>query len=762
MAVEINGIGQSGLGQLLLEAANPNIYRINAFRVLELPVECSDRDIRKRTQLVEVSQKIGQPAQPGPGRALPLEPPADEYTFGAAVQRLRDPEPRFIDEFFWFWPHELGNSGKDEALQALHENDLEGAVEVWANYVNNYSADNVSMHNLAVLAHASALDLEARAASRPLDSSDLKKLDIYWRQTFKRWCTLKNHDGFWNRLEARVREFGDPRLNGDTVHLMRDMLPLGLLTINAKLAIAASERNDDPGIARQLSVMSASGFNETQINEAFQHCIEPVRKQVSTSCKSAQSQADKDPVHADQAAEALLEQCRPLLQTIDRLLPANSSARQAVHDEVALCGLGLIVPYGNKTENWSEALRLLRLYEPLAMGQVAKNRIEDNLRALKGNLDSGNDWCAEGYYDLPESILSQLELARDLMKTDRYDEAVDKLERLLRQVDDSHKHFVRKPLATCLNLRSNSRFAQAADQLNKPRWMIEQIRSNVAAGHTDVLMTAIAVQQGSEQYAAQSGSLVCMCCRRKVNRWVTFTFQEVKMLACPDCSSRDDQELARRKETFASALQTGYSELNRARELDPSNQSIQNNLEALQQIAKDLDISLRSTPSARDKPVTAAASSPKPAAAVDRNPPSRTASTPAKTREPRTINTGQANFWGILVVALLFGLGFGYFSTSETSSFLGTSSLAWILRGAIFSYFPIAAAYLITYRPSAVFWTILLANLMFNFLYAGISNIGLFTGIFWNCRCQAGCFSNSLNKSRLPFYQCSCAPGVSF
>lgn len=743
MAVELSANGSSGLGHLLLEAANPNIYRINAFRILELPVDCGDRDIRKRTQMVDYSQKIGQSPQPGPGRALPLEPAVDEYTFLAAVQRLRDPEPRFIDEFFWFWPHDLGQGSNDEALKALKDNDLEGAVEIWVDFVNNYSTDNVSMHNLAVLAHASALDLEARAAAHPLNSSDLQKLDTYWRQTFKRWNTLKNNDNFWRRLEGRVREFSDPRLNGDTVQLMREMLPLGLLTINAKLAIAASERKDEQGLKRQVEVMNASGFSEAQINDALQRCIEPVRKQVSIYCKNAQSQAERDPVHADEVAATLLDQCEQQMITIDRLLPPNSPTRQAVHDEVALCGLNVVVTFGNKTENWAEALQLLKRFEPYAMGRSTINRIEENLRTLKGNLDSGNDWCADGYYDLPEPIQAELENARELMKSERFEESITILEQMLQQVEERYRPMVRKPLATCLNLRSNVRFARATEELNRPRWLVEQIRQNVAAGHSDVLMTAVAVKSDGEQYAASTGTLVCMSCRKKVNKWVTFTYQDIKMLACPECSERDDEELERRKVSFSAALQEGYRDLSRAIELDPSNQSVKNNLEALRQIASDVGVPLTETgrpkeskarhaeinnareTSAQARPRTSQSSEPgieQPESRSSEASRTQTPSRPAQTKEPRVVNTGQANLLGIVIISLIFGLGFGFINRYLlSSSLLGQSLLFNLLRTAIFAFFPLGAAYVITYRASTVFWTSLLGNMLF-FIPTGLAS----------------------------------------
>lgn len=215
----------TNLGSLLLEAAQPNIYSINAFRILELPVDCGEQDLSKRQKMIDIANKNDQPPPAGPGRALPLDETPDFYTIHNALERLRDPERRFIDEFFWFWPHALGDGRGDEALAVLRERNLEGAVEIWTDYANTYSEENVSVHNLAVLSHTLALDLENKSLAAPLSDAQLKKLEIYWKQTYKRWKMLLSHEGFWSRLVAHVKDFGDPRLDSSTVDEMRRMLP---------------------------------------------------------------------------------------------------------------------------------------------------------------------------------------------------------------------------------------------------------------------------------------------------------------------------------------------------------------------------------------------------------------------------------------------------------------------------------------------------------------------------------------------------------
>lgn len=144
---------------ILLESSNPGLYTHNAFRVLELPVDATPRDIMKRQQMIEMARKTGMPIPPGPARCLPLlNPPPDEDAIRHAVQRLQDPERRMVDELFWFWPHSLGQSKTDEGLRTLGQGDAEKTKALWAKQAMQQSESFVSLHNLAILTHVSVLE----------------------------------------------------------------------------------------------------------------------------------------------------------------------------------------------------------------------------------------------------------------------------------------------------------------------------------------------------------------------------------------------------------------------------------------------------------------------------------------------------------------------------------------------------------------------------------------------------------------------------
>ena len=147
----------------LFKMARPDIYRINGFRVLELPVTASPREISSQLRKLNLMENFGDISQREKG-VLALTPLPDSDIRSAAVHRLNDPESRLVDEFFWFWPLRPGLAeDMDEATVAIKRNDFQKAVSIWNRHELEGSEANVSMHNLmpcnTSLSFWSSLDL---------------------------------------------------------------------------------------------------------------------------------------------------------------------------------------------------------------------------------------------------------------------------------------------------------------------------------------------------------------------------------------------------------------------------------------------------------------------------------------------------------------------------------------------------------------------------------------------------------------------------
>jgi hypothetical protein len=378
--------------EIIAKMARPDIYRINAFRVLQVPVTASARDISSRLRKLEIIEKFEGKGQTE-SSILPLIPAADIDARRQAEQRLTDPESRLIDELFWFWPLQPGvREEADEALVAMKRGDLDGAVSIWKRHEVQSSEANVSMHNLAIMFHALALDIEHEAQTQPLSTRQIQQKQAYWELSFSRWKILLKHEGFWQRLGQRIHEFDDPRLTTGTARRIRSGLPLVLTLIIASLAVRAAEKGSEYDISYHIDLMRKSGFEAAIVDEALRLSIIPIRDQVKIICANAATEADKAPENADKVASNLIGQTARLLSALDTLLAKTHPTREAAHDETAQQIVNCLVAFCKRTENWSVTLSLLQQALQISVSDSVRKRIEEIIQTVKGNLQYGTCW----------------------------------------------------------------------------------------------------------------------------------------------------------------------------------------------------------------------------------------------------------------------------------------------------------------------------------------------------------------------------------
>jgi len=269
----------------LLQGAGPDLYRVNAFRLVQLPVSASQprhhAPPRKITMLAKLGGTVDQIRGP-----LALVPPPNLDMVRAATLRLRDPEVRLLDEFFWFWPEHLAGDSPDPALADLQRGDVAAARKHWQ---AASPANVVAQHNLAVLAHLMALDLECRAlgAGRALDSLLCRMRDQAWADAWKCWQAVLEIQEFWDRFRARIRELSEPQLPEALADEFRRGLPVTLLAINANLAVQWAERRLPPEADRHRGLLRSSGQDAIDADEALRRALRPVRERIKTLCETA-------------------------------------------------------------------------------------------------------------------------------------------------------------------------------------------------------------------------------------------------------------------------------------------------------------------------------------------------------------------------------------------------------------------------------------------------------------------------------------------
>ncbi len=295
-----------------------------------------------------------------PDSPLSLKPAPNTDAVREAMERLRDPECRLLDEFLWFWPTQFGEGKTDQTLTVLDQGNLQAASNAWLQSEKNGEAGDVAKHNLAVLAHMLALDLEhsVQANGKPLEEKLAKRLDNYWANAFTRWRVLHRDDRFWDRLADRIRELDEPQLNDETAREMRTGLPVWLPYINAQLAISAAEQGKLHEAKRQVRIISRSRLDPTAINEALDLAVRPLRERIKLLCSTAEADATSDLAHANKVTQRLIRQTKPLLAILDCLLPIGHTTLEGAHDEVALrrsvarLRLGTRQKTGKSHTNW--------------------------------------------------------------------------------------------------------------------------------------------------------------------------------------------------------------------------------------------------------------------------------------------------------------------------------------------------------------------------------------------------------------------------
>ncbi len=538
---------------------------------------------------------------PGPGRYFPLTPPPDQSAVREAMQRLSDPERRLIDELFWFWPHRQGQAASDAALSHLREGKDKEAEGSWLEQEADQSESSISTHNLALLYHFRALEKEMELLRAAPGSIQVNGVAKVWDKCFRRWRSLSDQEGFWSRLTSRIRELEDPRLTAGTARRIRSALPAALLSICGQLVLQAVEAGRKESAFRLVETINKSGFTETDIKEGLRTAIEPVRNRIKVLCKAAELASENDPAHADKACGQLLLSAKPLLDGLDCLLPSNHPTREVAHDDVAERALRCQVAFAKKTENWKLSVPLLESALPLAASESVRNQIQENIEIVRKHADTNDDFCGEGYYDAPASLIDQMERARAMANGQNFDQAVQCLEELLAgktevRISKEHISLVKEALAYCLGFRAAKCVNEALGEWNGFNTsVITGIQGRVEQ------ISDTSWRCASMETIPQYVSCPCMACgtvihsRYMVLKW-TFNKEKgpVTLIICGSCSERHRNQLATVRTNLKDAVRQSAQDFVDAGQLDPANKFVQGQVEQIRKMCSDVEIPMPS------------------------------------------------------------------------------------------------------------------------------------------------------------------------
>ena len=141
------------------KAAKSSILKLpwineNPFRLLDLPVTASKREIERSLTKAKAFAKVGKPLSPKSDYGLPFDPQTTLEFLEQAKSDIDQPERRIRSSVFWFWE---GSAIDKMAFDAIEKKNENRASEIWdkvckgkaVSKSNFSSARNLSLYRLA-------------------------------------------------------------------------------------------------------------------------------------------------------------------------------------------------------------------------------------------------------------------------------------------------------------------------------------------------------------------------------------------------------------------------------------------------------------------------------------------------------------------------------------------------------------------------------------------------------------------------------------
>lgn len=371
----------------LIEACTLELYQRNIFRITGLPVDATSKEVARQGQKLQMLEEMGGGGDTALSpAAFPLSPPPTHEQIRQALARMKEPEHRLVDEFFWYWPETFGGSKNDPAIQALQAGEAQTAVDIW---VERESAGSmVARHNLAIMFHMYAVDWTNHHVEHDIDEGRDEKIQDYWNQTISRWEVLAEADELWEPLKERVRSLADEALTTGFVRRMRRVLPQALDRLNAEAALKFAELGEMDWARFHVDVMRASNQGADDVDGTAAMVLEPTRRRVQQRLQAARDKVNKDPKTGVQVSAELMDHCRPLMELFHLFHGPESHHSNDLFDAVADNVLHSVADYQRATKDNRAFVDLLKQAMLFASNTDTRDWLLKNIAIGEGNLSN--------------------------------------------------------------------------------------------------------------------------------------------------------------------------------------------------------------------------------------------------------------------------------------------------------------------------------------------------------------------------------------
>ncbi len=520
--------------KLLDQMTHPDLYRVNVFRILEVPVDASSQEILERQQQVEIAIRLNLPIPRGDAPAMRLRATTPNQR-RQAFRRVNDPEKRLIEELFWIWrPTEL-DPVVERAFHSLYNDDLDQAVGHFEQYVGAVDCF-FSRHNLAILYHAWALDLIQ-------DEVSFSSVQAMFRRALANWASALSSPAFWEYVRHRAILLDDPRLIRSGVRPLQEGIPKLLLRILAELARDACTRGRTGEAQGLIQLIRESPFPRPMVEAVLAAGATTTKERIYASVKDATEKGRDDPLLAAHEAERLIQQLEPMLSIVNAFLPAKALAAQLLGDHVAMALLDCQVAYAAKTDDWSRSVTLLNRAISFASTEDTQARLREELQIVQEHETRGGRWYGSGYWELAPALIERLERARKLMEAESFDEAIDILAELAMGrtrpgLRDDDQHLAVRPLSCVLNRRAIRRLNSVEFEYVPPVYQ-QAIEKAKAARKPRFGPAAETPPARKSSFVLPVSPLRCQACDLAVSEdYVRVPLRGISILVCAECTSR--------------------------------------------------------------------------------------------------------------------------------------------------------------------------------------------------------------------------------
>ena len=376
--------------EALLATANKELFNKNVFRITGLPVDVTTREANRQMDELKMRVELGESLD-NQNVAYPIKPPPNLDDIREATQKLKEPEKRLIDEFFWFWPLDSGHSKSDPALQALAKGDTKTANEIWQGKLNDESNGIVAKHNLAVAYFMIAIQMEYQAIGLTISEDRRQKITETWKSSIRKWKRIAQDDKLWEKVADRIRQLSEANLPTGFARRMRASFPEAFHTINVELILNIAKSGNVDLAKQYIQYLCEHSQMSEGIKNSVERVLLPIKNRLQEQIRQAEDRAENNPRDAANAVHDLIKQSRQTLCLFDIFYGDNSDERNELYDEVAAICHRLPVSYQKATGDNKTCLEILRLVLPFVTSAELRNQIQENIRILNNNIENQKD-----------------------------------------------------------------------------------------------------------------------------------------------------------------------------------------------------------------------------------------------------------------------------------------------------------------------------------------------------------------------------------